>query len=95
MTIVKYDGTQAELDRIVTEKEIEGYALIQVQNITEGNFLGFAKEEDLQVIPNPEPSVELQDTLDRIADLEFEIAKLKQDVKAVEEGQDSLRSLSK
>ena len=91
MLIIEYDGTQAGQDRITTEKATEGYALIQVQNITKGNFLGFAKEEDLQVIPNPEPPVELQDALNRIINLETEIAKLKQDVKKVETEHESLR----
>lgn len=43
MRIIAYDGTQEDMDRIISEQEKEGYILIEIQNITEGNFLGFSQ----------------------------------------------------
>lgn len=42
MLLVKYD-TEQEAKRIIKQKTSMGYTLVSVQNITEGNFLGFQK----------------------------------------------------
>ncbi|GEM_PF-5000226 len=43
MRIVAYDGTKEDEERIVAEQLEEGYFLVEIQNITEGNYLGFAE----------------------------------------------------
>ena len=83
MQIIKYE-TETEADKIKSDKQKEGYILISVSNVKEGNFLGFAKTEDLQVIPNPEST----DVFEKLTQIETRL-------KFIEEGQDSLRSLSK
>lgn len=40
MLIVKYE-TEEEAAQIIEVKQGEGYTLVEVQNVTEGNFLGF------------------------------------------------------
>ena len=75
-----YDGTQEEYDTIVAEKTSQGLTLTNVQNITEGNFLGFMKTKDLN---NDNVGV-----VNKLTQIETRL-------KAIEEGQDSLRSLSK
>lgn len=80
MQIIMYDGTQEEYDTIVAEKTSQGLTLTNVQNITEGNFLGFMKTKDLN---NDNVGV-----VNKLTQIETRL-------KAIEEGQDSLRSLSK
>jgi hypothetical protein len=36
-----YDGTEDEMNRIISEQTDKGLVLLQVANITEGNFLRF------------------------------------------------------
>lgn len=62
MIIVAYDGTQDEYDRIIAEKTAEGFILTDVQNITEGNFLGF--KEPSEIPAQPEKSTALQELAD-------------------------------
>lgn len=50
MIIIKYT-TEEEGQQIIAEKTSQGYTLIEVQNITEGNFLGFLEPNE----PMPEP----------------------------------------
>lgn len=42
--ILKYE-TEHERESITKQQELEGYVLIGVKNITEGNFLVFSKNE--------------------------------------------------
>jgi hypothetical protein len=46
MQIVKYE-TEQEAQQIIQEKEALGFVLIEVSNITEGNFLGFTEPQSL------------------------------------------------
>ena len=77
MKIYKYE-TQEEANSIITQKKIEGYIVTHIQNVTEGNFLGFTKKEDSQ------PPV---DVLEKLTQIEIRL-------KNIEEGQDSLKSES-
>jgi hypothetical protein len=43
MIIVKYQ-TEEEKQQIIGEKVSQGYTLVEVANIKDGNFLGFMKE---------------------------------------------------
>lgn len=54
MQIIAYDGTPEELERIQAEKEAEGFLLVEVQNVVEGNFLGFVDKEGYNP-PAPTP----------------------------------------
>ena len=42
MEIVKYE-TEEEAEQIKANKVAAGFVLVEIQNITEGNFLGFQK----------------------------------------------------
>lgn len=46
MEIVKYE-TEEERQEIINKKNKEGFTLIEIQNVTDGNFLGFIDEEEL------------------------------------------------
>lgn len=39
---------ESEVEEIVAQQKVDGYELIEIQNITDGNFLIFAKIEPLQ-----------------------------------------------
>lgn len=53
--IIAYDGTYEDQQRIEKEQEAEGYILVEIQNITEGNFLGFVlKDGYVPTTPQPE-----------------------------------------
>jgi hypothetical protein len=63
MRVIKYESEE-EAQEITAEQTNQGYILIEVQNITGGNFLAFDDR------PNPQPTVlkqkiqDLQDTVD-------------------------------
>ncbi|MNP28570.1 hypothetical protein D3C76_1215400 [compost metagenome] len=44
MIIIKYE-TEEEAEQIIYEKQEDGFTLVEVTNITEGNFLGFQGSE--------------------------------------------------
>lgn len=44
MLIIKYE-TEEEAERIIAEKNAQGFRLSEIANITEGNFLGFDDSE--------------------------------------------------
>lgn len=67
MRIIAYDGTYEEQERIAAEQETDGYYLVEVQNITEGDYLGFA-ESPLQ--PSDPEDTELQQVKNQIVELE-------------------------
>ncbi|OWA36784.1 hypothetical protein B9G55_01505 [Saccharibacillus sp. O16] len=67
MRIVAYDGTKDEEERIVAEQLEAGYYLVEIQNIIEGDYLGFA-ESPLQPT-DPEDS-ELQKVRATVVELE-------------------------
>jgi hypothetical protein len=59
MKIVKYE-TEAEAQTIIAEKVAAGMTLIEVSNITEGNFLGFAENSsEIPSTDTPKTTVEL------------------------------------
>lgn len=53
MIIVKYQ-TESEAEAIITEKTAAGYVLTNVDNVTEGNFLGFVEADKA---PSSEPTL--------------------------------------
>lgn len=61
MIIVKYDSEE-EAEQIKAEKIAEGYTLVEIRNITEGNFLGF-QEPGWQPPQYPKPIEEQIDVL--------------------------------
>ncbi len=67
MRIIAYDGKQEEQERITAEQAAEGYYLVEVQNITEGDFLGFA-ESPLQ--PSDPEDTDLQKLQSQVIELE-------------------------
>lgn len=46
MQIVKYT-TEEEAQQIIDEKIAQGFVLVEVANITEGNFLGFKEPSEI------------------------------------------------
>ncbi|MCT4597476.1 MAG: hypothetical protein N4A50_06310 [Vallitalea sp.] len=68
MLIIKYD-TEQEAELIKKEKTSQGYTLVEIANITEGNFLGF-DDTPIQPPNNPQPTSlekrleEMQSTID-------------------------------
>lgn len=68
MQIVKYE-TEQEAQQIIAEKKGQGLILVEVQNITEGNFLGFKEPAEI-----PEPVQQPTPLEQRIADVEMAIA---------------------
>jgi hypothetical protein len=44
--IIKYT-TEAEVQQIIAEKQGQGMVLVEVANITEGNFLGFKEPDEI------------------------------------------------
>ncbi len=57
MQIVQYT-TEEEANQIISEKEAQGLILIEIANITEGNFLGFAENPN-EIPKNPENPVKI------------------------------------
>ena len=56
MLIIPYDGTEEHMNSIASQKKSEGYRLKEVQNITEGNFLGFMDTQpQIEIIQVEEP----------------------------------------
>lgn len=52
MQIIKYE-IEEEKQTIIAEKLTQGFTLVAVSNITEGNFLGFV---ETNTIPIPQPA---------------------------------------
>lgn len=50
MIIIKYE-TEEEAQQIIQTKQAEGFVLIAVSNVTEGNFLGFDDSTPTPVDP--------------------------------------------
>ena len=61
MKIVKYE-TENEAEQIKNEHIAKGYILVEVSNVTEGNFLGFQETGWIE----PEPETLLRDQLTRL-----------------------------
>jgi len=66
MQIIKYQ-TEAEMQQIIAEKIGKGLILVEVQNIIEGNFLGFKEPSEIPESPPPSPS--LQELAQAVTDL--------------------------
>lgn len=60
--------TDENMEEIIQKKRKQGYKLIQIQNITEGNFLIFLSENET------EPKSEIEQIKERITDLEILIS---------------------
>ena len=60
MQVFQYDGTEVEQEKITQEQLAKGLFLIQVANITEGNFLFF---DDRQLIYQKTPIEEQIDAI--------------------------------
>lgn len=79
LEIFKYE-TEEEASRIKAEKEAAGFILVEVQNITEGNFLGF--QEIGWTPPEPEETQvqrldrQLADQDARLGDVELGLAEI-------------------
>lgn len=69
MIIIKY-ASEEEAHRIISEKTSEGYTLAEVQNITEGNFLGFKEPNEPE---NEAPLIEELNNL-KIENTELKLA---------------------
>lgn len=65
MQIVKY-STEEEKQQIIEEKTNEGLVLIEIANITEGNFLGFMDTCPIQVDSTPEVLLGIRNNTDLI-----------------------------
>jgi hypothetical protein len=76
MQIVKYT-TETEANKIIAEKEALGLTLIEVSNITEGNFLGFA--ESASELPKEKETIE-----DKLQRIEENIAAILKTLEATE-----------
>lgn len=63
MQIVQYQ-TQEEAEQIIAEKTAQGLTLVEVANITEGNFLGFMENPILPSTPIEARLIEIQNTVD-------------------------------
>ncbi|MGG6314100.1 hypothetical protein [Paenibacillus macerans] len=70
MLIIKYE-TEEEAEQIIYEKQKDGFTLVEVSNITEGNFLGF--QEPGWTPPTPEETL-----FDKLTALEQSDAENKQ-----------------
>lgn len=66
MEIIKYD-TEDEAEQIIADKTSAGYTLVEVQNVTEGNFLGFQPPD--WIAPETEET-QLQKAQKQLAELE-------------------------
>ncbi|WP_214813837.1 hypothetical protein [Exiguobacterium sp. s196] len=60
MIIVKYK-TEQEAQQIIDEKQAQGLTLVEVSNITEGNFLGF--------VENPKNPTSLEEKVTQLEQL--------------------------
>ncbi|WP_024834146.1 hypothetical protein [Ruminiclostridium josui] len=65
MIIIKYT-TEEEGQQIIAEKTSQGYTLIEVQNITEGNFLGFLESNETLPENDKTENQKLQDMIDTL-----------------------------
>ena|GEM_PF-6405365 len=61
MKIVKYE-TEEEAEQIKNQQIAKGYILVEVSNITEGNFLGFQEVGWIE----PEPETPLHDQITQL-----------------------------
>lgn len=72
MIIVKYE-TEEEAQQIIAEKTAQGLFLVEMANITEGNFLGFddspLKESEYNTIYTNIPAEEIEAIKQSIAEL--------------------------
>lgn len=64
MRIYKYT-TEEEAQQIISENKAQGLVLVEISNITEGNFLGFAENS----IPTPTTSETRLSNIENILDL--------------------------
>lgn len=73
MIIIKYE-TEEEGKQIITEKSAAGYTLVAVQNVTEGNFLGF--QEPGWVPPEPETPLldKINDNTEYLIDIDYRLS---------------------
>lgn len=84
MRIISYDGTKEEKERIEAEQAEEGYMLVEIQNIVEGNFLGFVDKDGYNPTPPPTPEATQLQQLQkqvvnqdaRIGDVELGLAEI-------------------
>ncbi|AEY64838.1 hypothetical protein [Clostridium sp. BNL1100] len=65
MIIIKYT-TEEEGQQIIADKTSQGYTLIEVQNITEGNFLGFLEPNETLPEKDKTELQVLQETVDTL-----------------------------
>lgn len=65
MIIIKYT-TEEEVELIIAEKTSQGYTLVEVQNITEGNFLGFLEPNETLPENAKTETQKLQDMIDTL-----------------------------
>lgn len=63
MQIYKY-ATEEEAQQIIADKTVQGLILTDVQNITEGNFLGFAENPIQRPTPIEQRIQDMQNTID-------------------------------
>lgn len=60
MEIIKYSNEQ-EKQNIIQTKTAQGLILVEIANLTDGNFLGFMAPSDI-----PEPKTPIEQRLDAI-----------------------------
>lgn len=65
MIIIKYT-TEEVVELIIAEKTSQGYTLVEVQNITEGNFLGFLEPNETLPENAKTETQKLQDMIDTL-----------------------------
>ncbi|ANS73716.1 hypothetical protein AWM70_03280 [Paenibacillus yonginensis] len=75
MIIVKYQNEE-EMQQIIDEKQAAGYTLIEVQNITEGNFLGFEEPGWIPTETPPDVTNQIKELQNENTDLKLAIAEL-------------------
>ena len=75
MQIYKYE-TQADYDKIVSEKTTQGLILTNVSNVTEGNFLGFKETEEIPQTIDTELKA-LKEKIDTVLANQVEVVQLK------------------
>ena len=61
MLIIKYE-TEEEKQTIITNKIALGFTLVEISNITEGNFLGFVEGTTIVETPIQPTNIEIQET---------------------------------
>lgn len=60
MEIIKYKNEE-EKQNIIQTKTTQGLVLVEIANLTDGNFLGFMAQSDI-----PEPKTPIEQRLDAI-----------------------------